>query len=55
MSYLPTILFCVVILYLLRKRFFDTTNYKVLLEDGAIIVDVRSPAELLIYRYLDIN
>tara|TARA_B110000467_G_C18264497_1_gene448367 strand:- start:770 stop:1120 length:351 start_codon:yes stop_codon:yes gene_type:complete len=45
MSYLPTILFCVVILYLLRKRFFDTTNYKVLLEDGAIIVDVRSPAE----------
>ena len=45
MSYLPTILFCVVIFYLLKKRFLDTTNYKVLLEEGAIIVDVRSPAE----------
>ncbi|MDC1024905.1 rhodanese-like domain-containing protein [Flavobacteriales bacterium] len=45
MSYLPTILFCIVILYLFKKRFFDTTDYNVLLEDGAIIVDVRSPAE----------
>jgi rhodanese-related sulfurtransferase len=45
MSYLPTILFCVVILYLLKKRFFDTTDYKVLIDDGAIIIDVRSPAE----------
>ena len=45
MSYLPTILFCVVILYLLKKRFFDITDYKVLIDDGAIIIDVRSPAE----------
>ena len=45
MKYLPMILLCVLVLFLLKKRFFDTTDYKALLAEGAIIVDVRSPAE----------
>ncbi len=45
MKYLPMLLLCVLVLFLLKKRFFDTTDYKALLEEGAIIVDVRSPAE----------
>jgi len=45
MKYLPMILLCVLVLFLLKKRFFDTTDYKALLVEGAIIVDVRSPAE----------
>ena len=45
MKYLPMILLCVLVLFLIKKRFFDTTDYKALLAEGAIIVDVRSPAE----------
>ena len=45
MKYLSMILLCVLVLFLLKKRFFDTTDYKALLAEGAIIVDVRSPAE----------
>ena len=45
MKYLPMILLCVLVLFLLKKRFFDTTDYKALLAEGAIIVDVCSPAE----------
>ena len=45
MKYLPTLLLCILVLFLLKKRFFDTTDYKALLAEGAIIVDVRSPAE----------
>ena len=44
-KYLPMLLLCVLVLFLLKKRFFDTTDYKALLAEGAIIVDVRSPAE----------
>ena len=39
------ILLCILVLFLLKKRFFDTTDYKTLLAEGAIIIDVRSPAE----------
>ena len=45
MKYLPMLLLCVLVLFLLKKRFFDTIDYKALLAEGAIIVDVRSPAE----------
>ena len=45
MKYLPMLLLCVLVLFLVKKRFFDTTDYKALLAEGAIIVDVRSPAE----------
>ena len=45
MKSLPILLLCVLVLFLLKKRFFDTTDYKTLLAEGAIIVDVRSPAE----------
>ena len=45
MKYLPMLLLCVLVLSLLKKRFFDTTDYKALLAEGAIIVDVRSPSE----------
>jgi len=45
MKSLPILLLCVLVLFLLKKRFFDTTDYRVLLAEGVIIVDVRSPAE----------
>ena len=45
LKYLLILLLCVLVLFLLKKRFFDTTDYKALLAEGAIIVDVRSPAE----------
>ena len=45
MKYLPMLLLCVLVLFLVKKRFFDTTDYKALLTEGAIIVDVRSPVE----------
>ena len=47
MKHLPLILFCVIILFFLKKRFFDTTDYKGMLQKGGIIVDVRSEAEFL--------
>ena len=45
MKYLPMILLCVLVLFLLKNRFFDRVDYKALLAEGAIIIDVRSPAE----------
>ena len=47
MKHLPLILFCVFIFFFLKKRFFDSTNYKDMLEKNGIIVDVRSEAEFL--------
>ena len=45
MKHLPVILFCLLVLFFIKKRFFDTTNYKQLLEDGGVIIDVRSQGE----------
>ena len=45
MKYLAMILLCMLVFFLLKNRFFDTTDYRALLSNGAIIVDVRSPSE----------
>ena len=45
MKYLPMILLCVIAFFLLKKKFFDNTDYITMLSGGGIIVDVRSEAE----------
>tara|TARA_B100000965_G_C19466460_1_gene702087 strand:+ start:683 stop:1033 length:351 start_codon:yes stop_codon:yes gene_type:complete len=45
MKNLPLILLCVFIFFFLKKRFFDNTDYKTMLSEGGIIIDVRSEAE----------
>jgi len=45
MKNLPFILFCIVAFFLIKKRFFDNTDYKSMLDQGGIIIDVRSQAE----------
>tara|TARA_B110000196_G_C21142390_1_gene664551 strand:- start:1743 stop:2093 length:351 start_codon:yes stop_codon:yes gene_type:complete len=45
MKNLPLILLCVVAFFILKKRFFDNTDYKAMLSDGGIIIDVRSEGE----------
>ena len=47
MSYLIVVLICLTLLFIVRKRYFDTTDYKSMLDKGAIIIDVRSGAEFL--------
>ena len=39
------ILLCVVAFFFIKKRFFDTTDYKSMLSEGGIIIDVRSEGE----------
>tara|TARA_B100001142_G_scaffold132597_1_gene134155 strand:- start:3301 stop:3645 length:345 start_codon:yes stop_codon:yes gene_type:complete len=46
MKHLPLILFSIFIIFFIKKRFFDTTNYKALLEEG-VIIDVRSTEEFM--------
>lgn len=46
MKHLPLILFCILIIFFIKKRFFDTTNYKAMIEEG-IIIDVRSAEEFI--------
>ena len=46
MKHLPLILFCVLIVFFIKKRFFDTTNYKAMLKVG-VIIDVRSAEEFM--------
>ena len=41
------ILLCVVAFFFIKKRFFDTTDYKSMLSEGGIIIDVRSEGEFL--------
>lgn len=36
---------CIIIMFFLKKKFFDSVDYKTLLIEGAIIVDVRSLSE----------
>ena len=45
MKHLPFILFCIVVFFFVKKRFFDNTDYKSMLDNGGIIIDVRSEAE----------
>ena len=45
MKNLPLILICVVAFFLIKKRFFDNTDYKSILAEGGIIIDVRSEGE----------
>ena len=47
MKHLPLILFCILIIFFIKKRFFDTTNYKAMLEEGGVIIDVRSVEEFM--------
>ena len=45
MKNLPLILLCVVAFFFIKKRFFDNTDYKTMLSNGGIIIDVRSEGE----------
>jgi len=45
MKNLPLILLFVLAFFFIKKRFFDNTDYKSMISDGGIIIDVRSPAE----------
>lgn len=45
MKNLPLILFCIVVFFFIKKRFFDTTDYKAMLSSGGVIIDVRSQGE----------
>ena len=47
MKNIPLILVCIFTLFFLKKRFFDNTNYKQMIVNGGIIVDVRSEAEFV--------
>ena len=45
MKNLPFILLCVLLFFMLKKRFFDNTDYQSMLLNGGIIIDVRSHEE----------
>ena len=45
MKNLPFILFCIVVFFFLKKRFFDSNDYKGMLDEGGVIIDVRSSGE----------
>ena len=45
MKNIPLILLCVVAFFFIKKRFFDNTDYKSMLSNGGIIIDVRSKGE----------
>ncbi|MBT5089818.1 MAG: rhodanese-like domain-containing protein [Flavobacteriales bacterium] len=45
MKYLPLIILCVIAFFYLKKRFFDNTDYKSMLANGGVIIDVRSSGE----------
>ena len=47
MKNLPTVIFCLIIFLIIKKKFFDNTDYKKMLKEGAVIVDVRSENEFL--------
>ena len=47
MKHLPLILFCVIVVFFIKKRFFDTTDYTTMLQEGGVIIDVRSLEEFL--------
>ena len=45
MKNLPLILLCIVAFFFIKKRFFVNTDYKSMLSNGGIIIDVRSEGE----------
>ena len=45
MKNLPLILLCVVAFFFIKKRFFDNTDYRNMLSNGGVIIDVRSEGE----------
>ena len=45
MKNFPLILICVIAFFFIKKRFFDNTDYKSMLDEGGIIIDVRSEGE----------
>jgi len=45
MKNLPLILVFILAFVIIKKRFFDNTNYKLMLSEGGIIIDVRSEGE----------
>ena len=45
MKNIPLILLCIVGFFFIKKKFFDSTDYKAMLSDGGIIIDVRSEGE----------
>ena len=45
MKNLPLILLCIVAFFFIKKRFFDNTDYKTMISNGGIIIDVRSEGE----------
>ena len=45
MKNLPLILLCVLAFLFLKKKFFDNTDYKSMLNEGGVVIDVRSEAE----------
>ena len=45
MKNLPLILLCLVAFFFIKKRFFDNTDYKAMISEGGIIIDVRSQAK----------
>jgi len=47
MKHLPLVLFCILIFFFIKKRFFDNTDYRAILNSGGIIIDVRSGSEFL--------
>lgn len=47
MKNIPLILICIVVFFILKKKFFDTNDYQGMLEKGALILDVRSENEFL--------
>ena len=47
MKNIPLILISLFIIFLIKKRFFDNTDYKSMLDNEGIIVDVRTENEFL--------
>tara|TARA_B110000444_G_C18431717_1_gene407163 strand:+ start:253 stop:603 length:351 start_codon:yes stop_codon:yes gene_type:complete len=45
MKNIPLILLCLVLFFFIKKRYFDNTDYKAMIADGGIIIDVRSESE----------
>lgn len=48
MNKISLILVCLFLFFLVKKRFFDTTDYMSMIENGGVIIDVRSESEFLV-------
>ena len=45
MKHLALFLLCLLVFFFLKKRYFDNTDYKAMVESGGVIIDVRSETE----------